>query len=62
MKQYSNDSNFYKSFKHITFTLFWFLISALVFILILRLNQWNNEQITTCMDRGYEYYQCILVK
>jgi len=62
MKTYNNDSWLYKSFKHFAFSAFWLLVIALVVILFLRLNQWNNEQLQTCMDRGYSFAQCQLLK
>jgi hypothetical protein len=62
MKQYNDNSVFYKSFKHIAFSAFWILVACIVVILFLRLNQWNNEQLQVCMDRGYSLLQCQLTK
>lgn len=45
---------------HVAFTTFWTLVILLVVILTLRFNQWENQNINACIEKGNSYNQCIV--
>lgn len=47
-----------KIFHHVAFTLFWGLTITLLILIILQIIQWDNQNIRTCLDRGYSEATC----
>ena len=47
-----------KIFHHFAFTFFWSLVILVIITSIMRVSQWNDQQIKTCLDRGYNINQC----
>ena len=47
-----------KIFHHFAFTFFWVLVIAVIITTWMRIDQFDEELLKDCIDKGYTYNQC----